>query len=238
MDKQRFVTNLFTNLYFSWNAAGELEIPYVPHYVPEEDVSVCFLSVVFDFFETLQSGILEGVRRAPDVYFWTECLFPTFAYSVCLRLKSSSDINSLLLVGVFLVNSAYYGVYLKCYRLFNVIPAVFLKFFTNNVTAEFSEEVYFENLKLFCHSFKSNQYLRDLITTKGLRLIEKAIRNEVAAIMVRHGPYITLEDVIKSEFGPGLECPLPGPCTICLTNCIANLNNIFANLMLNGLTST
>ncbi|GIY07421.1 hypothetical protein CDAR_622231 [Caerostris darwini] len=109
MDKKKFVTNLFTNSYLPWNAAGELEIPHVPDYVPEQDVSVCFLSVVFDFFESLRSGILEGVRYAPAMYSWTECLFPNFAYSVCLRLKSSSDINSLLLVGVFLVNSAYLG---------------------------------------------------------------------------------------------------------------------------------
>ncbi|GIY54854.1 hypothetical protein CEXT_375081 [Caerostris extrusa] len=125
MDKEAFVTNLFTHIYLKWIDVRELEISHVPDHVPEHDVSVCFFSIAIDFLEHLKSGILEGLKKTPALIFISEDSFSEFAYSVCSRISSSNDIQSLILIGVFLINTANFSIFMKCYRLSNTIPDIF-----------------------------------------------------------------------------------------------------------------
>ncbi|GIY43685.1 hypothetical protein CEXT_669111 [Caerostris extrusa] len=235
MDKEVFVTNLFSYMYLKRIDARELEISHVPDHVPEHDVSVCFFSVVIDFLEQLPSGILEGTKKTPALIFFSEDLFSEFAYSVCSKLSSSNDSQSLILVGVFLISTANFSIFMKCYLLTDTIPDIFWEIFKNNVKENICAEGGFKDLKAFCDSFKEFECLKNLRILEGIRIIDEAIENEISLRWKNNRKFYAIGDAMKLKFENAQNYQLTNPCFFCGTNCVVHLQNFFACLMLNKL---
>ncbi|GIY28273.1 hypothetical protein CDAR_511251 [Caerostris darwini] len=238
MEEETFATNLFANIYLTWIDVEEHDVFPVLCYVPEQDASACFFSVILDCLETLESGILKGLETSAAMFFSSESLFSEFAYSVCLRLSTSNDIDSLILVGVFLINAAHFSFYMNCFCLTNTIPDIFLKFFKTYIEHEFSAEEGFANLRRFCDSFKKNEISKHLIIADAVRIIDESIKEEISIRGNIYLGFYTVSDVMNLKRECEHQYQSANACSFCGTCCVVHLNSFFTRFMLNSLTKS
>ncbi|GIY07422.1 hypothetical protein CDAR_622241 [Caerostris darwini] len=233
MDEETFVTNLFANIYLTWIDVEEHDVFPVLCYVPEQDVSACFFSVILDYLETLESGILKGLETSAAMFFFSQSLFSEFAHSVCLRLSTSNYIDSLILVGVFLINAAHFSIYMNCFCLTNTIPDIFLKFFKTYIEHEFSAEEGFVNLRRFCDSFKMNEISKHLIITQAVIIIDESIKDEISFRGNIYLGFYTVRDVMNLKRECEHQYQSANPCSFCGTCCVVHLSSFFTRFILN-----
>ncbi|GIY54851.1 hypothetical protein CEXT_375051 [Caerostris extrusa] len=229
MNKNIFVINLFKEVHRSCIADGQFYSAFLPIEVSGHDVSSRYHFVVLRFYEDLETGFLSAIAESPTIFFCSARLFSDFAYSVCSRLSapdvSSNDCEALLFAGVFLVNTVHFSLLMRCYHLTMSIPNVFLRFFNNKISATFSTEGGFENLRAFCDRLQADELLRKSLIRYALSVIDDAIENEISARETNEcfSELPTLLDALKLKYGCVHCFQFRNRCLFCGTNCVIDL---------------
>ncbi|GIY54850.1 hypothetical protein CEXT_375041 [Caerostris extrusa] len=228
-----FVAFFIRDICRAWIEVGELEVAPLPADDEESVNSSSYLSVVLDFCDHFPSFLLEDLGRLPSSILGSYEDFYTFVNSVCLKILSLSEmdvLDALVLVGVLLMKIINMFLMVGCFRFLVAIPDIFLSVFNDHLIKPFLANGTFNSLKLYCDGFKENEFLQTLQVTNGRKIIEEAVDEEFVKITSSvDSPYQTVVDLMVMTNLVSNDSNL---CTHCGENCLVNIPDFFATILL------
>ncbi|GIY07410.1 hypothetical protein CDAR_622161 [Caerostris darwini] len=225
---ENFVKCLFTELYQTYIMVNELDVS-VSIEDKEDDVQI-FLSVILDFFNDFENGILANLHKVPVLFFSSENIFSEFVYSICYKLVQGQPFYPLFAISTFMLNIATLSMDIECYRLVYLLPGIFLKVFNDMLKTGFFACGGFENLKALSLYLKYDEEVRNKTIQELKALIESAISNEIC-VLQKKAPGVSHFIVKKVNSLRGIltssDSNQNERCLFCNSCCFVNLKIFF-----------